>query len=328
MREEFGEALASMQQQAEDWLQEENLRKLSAANTEEARAFEQMWSELDAGERYQLISALAELAEENREVSFEPLFEITLEDDSAEVRAVAVAGLGEVCDSRLAEKMLRLLRTDPDAAVRAEAATALGTFLAIAEPGEDSAGLRQQIEDDLLETINTDSEDVLVRRRALESYGYAEDPYADEVLMDAYDSDEDEIVASAVFAMGRRLDESFLPIIHRELDNEVDDIRLAAIWAAAEIGSGASVPYLLRIIGEDPSDDVRTAAVYALAEIEAPEAARILEELLDSEDIAIQMAADDALELWQSRDEMSDMVMFDYGPPGDEGHSDNGSVGH
>ncbi|NPV09676.1 MAG: HEAT repeat domain-containing protein [Anaerolineae bacterium] len=324
MRESFAEALEGVRQQAEGWLKESNLRQLSAATAEEVHAFATVWSDLEADRRFQLITALAGLAEESRELSFEPLFEVTLEDDIAEVRSTAVAGLWEVSDNRLAEKVLGLLRDDPDAGVRAEAATALGTFLATSEPEGDSAGLRQRVEDALLEAINTDTEDVLVRRRAIESYGYADDPYVDEILMDAYDSDEDEMVASAIFAMGRRLDERWLGIIHRELSSEVDEIRLAAIYAASEIGSGASVPYLLRIIGEDPSDDMRVAAVYGLAEIEAPEAARILEDLLESEDVAVQVAADDALDLWQSRDDLSDMVMFDYGPPREEGHSGNG----
>ncbi len=324
MRQTFAEAVDRIRLQAEGWVEESNVRELTAASPEEIEAFAAVWTDLGGGERYQLVRAMADLAEEYRSLAYDSFFEMALDDDIGEIRAEAVAGLGEAFDLRLAGKILRMFRNDSDADVRAEAATILGTYLAWAGSQEESLPFRREVEEALLEAINTEGEDLLVRRRALEAYGYAEDPFADEVLMEAYDSEDDEMVASAIFAMGRRLDDEWLNIVHRELASEVEEIRLAATYAAGEIGSGSSVPFLLRVIGEDPSDDVRVAAVYSLSEIEAPEAGRILEDLLESEETAISVAAEDALELREAEDGDDEMVMFDYGLSDEDDHRENG----
>lgn len=322
MRESFGAALDSLRQQTEGWLLLNNLRQLSAATPEEVDSFMSVWAGLAERHRFQLAGALVDAAVSG-ELSLEPLFEVILEDESAEVRCAALEGLDEVVDSRLADKLVVMLATDPEAQVRADVATLLGLYLSECEGvEEEERDTRRRVEDALLEAINTDSEEVLVRQRALEAYGYAEDPYVDEVIMDSYDGDEDEMRASAVFAMGRRMDEEWLTIVHREMDSELAEMRLAAIYAAAHIGSGASVPYLLRVIGEDVSEDVRIAAVYGLAEIESPEAERLLQDLLESNDEVILAAATEALEMWTTREDLSDMVLFDYGPGGDDDSDD------
>ncbi len=84
------------------------------------------------------------------------------------------------------------------------------------------------------------------------------------------------------------------------------------------------MPHLLRVIGEDPDDEVRVAAVYALADIESPEAERLLQDLLESTDEAILAAATDALEMWNAREDLGDMVLFDFGPGDDAEVSDDG----
>ena len=324
MRDSFSAALTSVQQQAEGWLLYDNLRHFSAASPEEVQRFLEAWSALPDRYRTQLAGALADVAGIGGELALEPLFEVILDDDLPEVRCAALDGLSEIMDARLAERLVSLLATDPEAEVRADSASVLGIYLSECEDEEGWESTRRRVEDGLLEAINTDSEEVLVRRRALESYGFAEDPYADEVIMDAYDSDEDEMRASAVFAMGRRMDEEWLTIVHQEMDNEVEEIRLAAIYAASMIGSGGSVPHLLRVIGEDPDDEVRVAAVYALADIESPEAERLLQDLLESTDEAILAAATDALEMWNAREDVGDMILFDYGPGDDADESDDG----
>jgi HEAT repeat protein len=229
-------------------------------------------------------------------------------------------------DEDLARTALDLLRNDSAATVRAEAATALGAYLAVREEGDPEAeALARRIENALLQSLNTDEEDVLVRQRSLEAYAYADDPYVDDVLEEAYDSDEDEMRASAVFAMGRRGDEDWLPVIHRELRSDAEAMRFAAVCAVTDIGSAGSVPFLLQVIGEDPNDGVRIAAVFALAEIDAPEAGRILEELLESDDVAISAAADEALEIRGTFESPGKMLLLDYGLPDAEGLSEDGA---
>ena len=331
MSESFARALDKVRR---GWASDDNIRELTHADPEDIEAFRQTWFGLDDDCRYQLAARLADLAAQDPRLVFDALFEVLLDDDLAAVRALAVSGLPDIADEGLARRMTWLAQNDADAEVRAEAATALGAFLFGEDMADEPAqGLRREVEDTLLGMINTDAEDIQVRQRALEAYGYASDPFVDDVLRDAYDSDDDELRASAVFAMGRRMDEAWLPVVHREMRNESESMRLAAVYAASEIGSGSSVPHLLRVIGEDPDEDVRVAAVYALGEIETPETRRILEDLLEGNNVSIVNAADDALEMRGDAGGNSDLLMFDYGlfdepdirddgPAGDNGNGD------
>lgn len=328
MSESFAEALDKVREHRGEWASEANICQLTHPSPEDIEAFRETWFDLDDNTRYQVAARLADLAEQDSVLAFEELFQVLLDDDLAAVRTLAIARLSDIMDMSLARRMLWLVQNDADAGVRAEAATALGAYLFASDSGgEREQFLRREIEDALLEIVNTDAEDMEVRQRALESYGYASDPFADAVLREAYEGDEDELRASAVFAMGRRADEAWLPIVHRELRNESEAMRLAAIYAAGVIGSGGSIPHLLRVIGEDANDDVRAAAVYALADIESPEAVRILEDLLESDDITIVNAADDALDMRLAAED-EDLLMLDYGLLGEPGLGDDGSAGN
>ena len=327
MSEAFAEALDKVRKHRGEWASEANICQLTHPSPEDLEAFRKTWFDLDDNTRYQVAARLTDLAEQDSALAFEELFQVLLDDDLAAVRVFAIARLSDIIDMSLARRMLWLVKNDADAGVRAEAATALGAYL-FASDGESEReqSFRREVEDVLLEIVNTDAEDMQVRQRALESYGYASDPFADDVLREAYESDEDDLRASAVFAMGRRADEAWLPIVHRELRSEPEVMRLAAIYAAGVIGSSSSIPHLLRVIGEDANDDVRAAAVYALADIDSPEAVRILEDLLESDDITIVNAADEALDIRLAA-ENEDLVVFDYGFLDEPGISDVSSSG-
>jgi HEAT repeat protein len=309
MTDEFAQELERIRDQVEGWSDEDNLHSLTSPSPDELDAFTTFWAEWDDSVRYGVASSLAALAEQDASVSFEPLLETMLDDEMAAIRVTAISCLWEVMDGNLARRMLTMFQDDSSAEVRAEAATALGSFFCSGDAGDNE--FSRAVVDMLLESVNSDTEDVLVRQRALEAYAYSEDPYVDDVLRDAYESEDDEIRSSAVFAMGRRGDEDWLPVVHQELRSDADNMRLAAVAAASQIASSASVPFLLQVIGEDPDQDIRVAAVYALSEIESPEAERILQDLLDSDDMDIVEAADEALELRQAGGQMDNLLMLD-----------------
>jgi len=328
MKKTFAEALEKIHDQSKGWQQDENLRYLSNPALEETQAFADTWFELEDNVRFQLATLLADLAEQDPALAFEALFDILLEDDMPAIRTTAITQLSPIADESLARRFLWLLRNDPAAEVRAEAATALGTSLwALDSDTVTARALEQEITDALLEVFHTAAEDVLVRQRALEAYAYSDDPFVHEVLEDAYDSEEDEISASAVFAMGHCGGEDWLPIVHRELRSQGQAMRLAAIYAAGQIGSSDSISHLLRVIGEDPDEEVRVAAVYALAEIESPEASRILEDLLESNNIVIAAAADDALEMQEDYQDFDNLLLIEYGLVEEESLGGNGHHG-
>jgi len=328
MREEFVRLLDIIRSGEVSQLEPPSFLEFSNASHEEIAAFTEVWFTLDADYRLRLADLfLGAEKEDDPPVFLEPLLAVLFDDELPAVRAAAIAALDECVEEDLARRILNILQTDASAEVRAQAATALGSYLYWQPLGEseEKPELTRQIEDALLETINTIEEDITVRQRALESYVYADDPFIEDILEEAYDSDEDEMRTSAVFAMGRHGDESWLSIIHNEMRSASQEMRMAAVFAAEEIGSSSSVPHLLRIIAEDEDADVRMAAVYALVEIDSPEARRLLEDLTESNEAIIAAAAIDALEMRDSWENPDDFLMFDFNmfeehDPGGNGH--------
>lgn len=327
MRESFAAELDRLRYQKQGWLGARNVAELSSPTADEAEAFGATWFSLDDGVRQRFAEALSRCTDDDPSLDFLALFTAMLDDELPAVRVLAIGSLADCCDELVANRLLDVLRNDSAAEARAEAAATIGFFIGSVESEDISDTLRRAIGDALLETINTPEEEVTVRQRALEAFAFSEDPYVDEVLEEAYDSDEDEMRASALFAMGRRGEEGWLPTIHRELRNEVETIRLAAICACSEIGSASSIPFLLQVIGEDPEQDVRVAAVLALADFETPEAGRILEDLLESDDVALVSAADEAIDMRTSTFGDEQLPMFDYGPWDDDDLDDGDGQG-
>src|SRR5262245_24317529 len=83
--------------------------------------------------RLGLVTDLSVLAEDNIEPNFDAVFRLALADAEAEVREVAIQGLYEYEEPDLIEPLSDLLLGDPDGAVRAEAAVALGRYALMAE---------------------------------------------------------------------------------------------------------------------------------------------------------------------------------------------------
>jgi len=102
---------------------------LSHLADEQEKAFLDAWPEVPTERRRQVVRRLVELAEENVELNFDAVFLVCLSDADPQVRADAIRGLWEYDHRDLVEPLIGLLQSDDDAAVRAEAALALGRFV-------------------------------------------------------------------------------------------------------------------------------------------------------------------------------------------------------
>ena len=124
-----------------------------------------------------LVRRFDELSEERVELNFGRALRVALDDRSAVVRQLAVAGLWEDESSELLDRLRDMLVNDESPDVRAQAAAALERFSSMAAVGS----LDEPVANDLRHVLRQSAIDAdapyAVQRRALESLGpYAADP--------------------------------------------------------------------------------------------------------------------------------------------------------
>jgi hypothetical protein len=167
---------------------------------EEAPALAEVWPQVEVARRRQVLRRLLDLAEDNVEMDFDRVYMVALNDDDAEVRALSIQGLWEHEDRDAIGPLVDILRNDPSATVRAEAATALGSFVLRAEFQQLNSMDSRRIEEALQAAIDDAAESAEVAA-ALES-GCAERRGC-VGASSAYRSDNWRLRVSAVRAMGR-----------------------------------------------------------------------------------------------------------------------------
>ncbi len=261
------------------------LVELSALNDETSKLFEQTWPEIDLQRRQHLLEALTDLADDNVEMDFDAVYAIALQDRDPEVRRQAIRGLWENERRQTFDGLLKILAEDSAAAVRAEAALALGRFVLQAEMGTLRSADAERIENVLHGVIEDDAEEIEVRGRALESIGARSEGWVSDIIEQASDSGERRLRISATHAMGRSCDAAWLPALYRELENEDAEMRFEAAGAIGMIAEEESISYLLPIL-QDEDAEVRAVAISALGEIGGDAAKEALEDLLSDPELA------------------------------------------
>lgn len=277
-------------------LQHKELRQLNDIGRDACADFLTAWRTIGDDRRREIATALAALAEENAEFDFRDIFSTILTDSNPEVRAVAVSGLWE--DERLStlRLLIPMLADETDDDVRSEVALALGRFAYMASldevPEKEAAAIRDAL---YKSASNLDLSDE-ARRRSIESLGYFAGSDVIALIGQAYTSGRQPLKESALVAMGHNLDERWLPVLDAELQSSVPALRYEAARATGEFGTEAEamIPRLLPLAEGDDSE-VALAAIWALGQIGGDAAKRVLKRLSNSDDPAIQEAADEAL---------------------------------
>jgi HEAT repeat protein len=272
------------------------LFRLSDMEPAELAEFSRRWPQ-QQDERRQVISRhLADISEENFEVDFSPVFAVCMADPLPEVRLAALDGIWDSSNTAVIRPIIDLMEQDDDVRVRALAASTLGHFILMSEWGQLPAKTSEPIVAALLAQLDEPETALQVRRSALESIGAATHPRVAGLIMKAYDSGEEGLQVSAVFAMGKSADSRWSDIVIDEMSSASPEMRLEAARAAGSIGDEEAIAELAELIGDEELE-VRLAAVAALGQIGGDLAVKILTEIAEDPDAdELYEAVDDALE--------------------------------
>ncbi len=271
------------------------LARLSRISQAQQQELAQVWPYIGVEKRRALVRMLHDLMEDNLDLDFHPVFLVALEDEDAEVRAVAVRGLWEYEGWELIPKLLHLLEVDPATEVRAEAALTLGQFVLRYHLGHLREKHYRPIEEALRRAIERPHESPEVRARALEAMGpMGSLPWVREAIRTAFESGHRRLRLSAIHAMGRSADPRWLPLLLRELQSDDPEYRYEAALACGAIGDPKAVPHLAPLL-EDEDMEACQAAIAALGQIGGQEAKDLLLPLQDHPSPAIREAVAAAL---------------------------------
>jgi len=227
----------------------------------------EVWPDVVVERRRSLLEDMETLSEGDVLLYFDPLAIMCLDDADPAARAAAVRLLWQSRQESLVPKFIKLLEEDPEAIVRAAAATALGKYTYLGELDE----IKDSTYKDVLESLikaHLDAKDTLVQRRALESLGYAGHPEVPGFIQRAYETNDEEWLQSALCAMGRSYDRKWVKQILEMLDHPDIYVRYEAIRASGELEAQAAREPLFDLLEEGLEDeDLYFAAIWALSKI-------------------------------------------------------------
>jgi HEAT repeat protein len=290
-----------------------HLADLSLMAPVDVKNFKSAWKTIDLKRRQDIIARLVELAADSVELNFDAIYKACLVDPDAEVRNAAIDGLWENEDPSLMVSLIDLLNNDTSEKVQSTAALALGRFVLMAELGSLSPRYGNVLGHVLLTTAGDNNKPIEVRRRALEAVAPLSTEQVKSAIEDAYESNNELLAISAVYAMGKNCDSKWLPFLLKEIKNNDAEMRYEAVSACGELGDEDIVQYLLPV-ANDPDIDVRLAVIQSLGKIGGNEAKQFLQKNTADPNEAIREAIEQALNEISIQD---DMTILEMAPPPD-----------
>jgi HEAT repeat protein len=270
------------------------LDTLSDLSKDHLGHFHVAWAGLSPERQRGLVAALIEFAEDHVDASFAAIYRWLMEDADPWVRSHAIEGLWEEEDVRLISPLIRRLQEDTDADVRAAAALSLGRFLLLGEFDQIDSSAARRVERALLAAYHRAAQDVSVRRRILEALANSSYDELPDMILEAYEDDDDTMRSGAIFAMGRSADTRWNHYVLNELGSNDSAMLFEAARASGELEIEEALPDLLRLL-DDEDVEIRDAAVWALGRIGGREAKRALKACCASDDEDLREAAEEAL---------------------------------
>jgi HEAT repeat protein len=227
-----------------------------------------------------LVEDLEQLTDSNTLLSFEPVFRLAIRDLDDQVRFFAIRAIEVFDTDDLIPQFLTILRDEPSEQLRAVTASVLGKYVYRGELDKISKDQQMEIENLLLDVLESDGP-LEVQRRALEAISFSSREEVRDQILKAYESDEDDWVASALFAMGRSYDHDFSDKVLEKLQHTSPKIRLEAVRACGELTIEDAVPIIIDLLNDLP--DIRGAAIWTLSQIGGEDVGPAIRELLDDE---------------------------------------------
>jgi HEAT repeat protein len=290
-----------------------HLAALSDMAAADIKNFRQVWKTIETKRRREIIMRLNELASDSVELNFDNIFLSSLRDPEADVRSEAINGLWENEQPALIPVLIDLLNNDPEEKVQATAAQALGRFALMAEINSIAPKYAIQVGQALLDVFNDRNKSIEVRRRALEAVSPLTTEQVKTAIKTAYESLDERLKISAVYAMGKNCDNKWLPFVLKELKNSDAEIRYEAVTACGEIADEDIMQYLIPA-ANDEDIDVQLAVIQALGKIGGNEAKLYLQKHADEPNEALRDAIETAL---KEISILGDMNVLDIAPQPD-----------
>ncbi|PJF22807.1 MAG: hypothetical protein CUN56_04160 [Phototrophicales bacterium] len=257
------------------------------------------WNQTHAAIRRKLIRSLIHHSEADFRLDYRSFGILCLHDADPHVREAAVELLWEDQSLEVMHSLIQIVKQDDSWDVRATALSGLGRYILAGEleelPQEETRPALQIA----LDIWQNTQEDINVRRRALEAIANSSHASVPTAIEEAFNSPYQQMQVSAVFAMGRTYDaERWGERVIDLIDHDDPEIRYEAARAAGELSLMDAVPKLAQIIMED-DHEIRIVAIEALGEIGGKTTARILDALLEKaeqeEDDELQEIIEDAI---------------------------------
>ena len=269
---------------------------LSDLGAEDLRRLQPLWMDLPAAYKSQALRQLNESSEVAFELNFRDIALLSLDDDSASVRAAGIDLLWIDETVATMRRFLELAGADPSAQVRERALVGLARFILLGEYGDIPPEDAKSAQNLALAIHLDESENAELRDRALEALANSSHPQVPGLIERAYDSGSHVSQVSAIFAMGRSCDARWAGILLDELQGSDSERVYEAIQAAGQIQLTQSLQPISELALSDDRE-IQLMAVWALGEIGGSRAFQILSRLQEAtEDDELLDAIEHALD--------------------------------
>ncbi len=291
----------------------------SDISAKDLRSLKEVWPQIWLDRRRGLLEDMETMSEADTLLFFDNVALMALDDEDPVARSTAIRLLWQSEEEKLAPRLLTLLVEDPNPIVRAAAATGLGIFVYLGELEEISAETFNQVMTGLIE-VHRGSDEILVRRRALEALGYASHPDVPVFIQQAYESNDEDWLQTALFAMGRSCDqERYARMVLRMFEHPDMVVRYEAIRAAGELELSSAREALFDLLEEGTDDDdIYFAAIWALSKIGGQGVRNLiemnLEEAVDAEELQLLEEALENLDFTEQVNSF-DLMLVDEDDP-------------
>lgn len=249
---------------------------LSDLSNEQIEQLKPVWKQLKADSRREIMQRLSDIGESDFVMDYGAMGFFGFDDDDPEVRETAISILWVDTSLKVMNRLIEMAANDKALAVRAAAAGALGRFILAGEFEDISPEAGIIAQNAAIKIWENGKEDISVRRRALEAISNCGHKIVPGAIAEAYDSGDQPMRVSAIFAMGHSYNKKrWSDIVLTEIDSDDAEIRYEAARSAGSLEIAEAVPILGRMIVEEDREIVNVA-VWSLGEIGSKEAMRLL----------------------------------------------------
>ena len=257
-----------------------------------------IWPEITLERKISLLADLEEMMGADTKLSCDETAKFALTDEFPEVRAAAIALLGECDDPKLVVTFCDLLENDENDLVQIAAAEALGKYVLLGELEEIPAKAYEMSLKALTNKLTAHPSKEL-HQELVKSLAYSSQPEITPLIENAFKNPDPSWQLTAVIAMGRSADNRWEKPILQIIESGSPDLLMEAITAAGELELTSAREPLFQFL-EDEEDDaeLRALIILALAKIGGDTVKSVLQRLMeetedDEEAEIIAMALDE-----------------------------------